>query len=192
MRYTKNKEDQRVLEGIIAGDEVIIKAFYRRNYGYIKEMILQNKGCQEDIEDVIQDALMLIFQKLKSDNLRLYSSLQPYFYGICKNIWKNRLRKKQRLLMDDVILRRSRQTGDSIIDAIESNERENLYRKHFAALSTSRRELLLLFFEGKKATEIAKIKGCSAGYIRKMKFSSKKALLEMIENDRAYPELKAS
>ncbi|MDY8136926.1 sigma-70 family RNA polymerase sigma factor [Aquimarina sp. 2201CG5-10] len=187
-----NIKNQKILEEIILGNEVVIKAFYKRNLRYMRRFILENSGREEDIEDIVQDAMVILYQKLKSGPFVLSSSLQTYFYGICKNIWMNQLRRKEKLIIDNVLVVQSKQVSFSIIDAIETDERRSLYQKHFQALSESNRKLLALFFDGKSMCEIAKITGYSEGYVRKKKFKSKKALIEMIENDLIYQELKAS
>ena len=96
-------DERKILDGIAAGDNSIIKDFYKNNYDYIKGYILQNSGKDEDVEDVFQDALVIIYQKLKSDSLDINVTLKTYFYAVCKNVWRNQLRKKSKLIVSDKI-----------------------------------------------------------------------------------------
>ncbi|MDH7446015.1 RNA polymerase sigma factor [Aquimarina sp. 2201CG14-23] len=187
-----NPEERKIIEGILAGDETIIKAFYKRNYNYVKSYVLKNSGDNVDAEDVFQDALVLVYQKLKSDSLELRVSVSAYFYGVCKNIWRNRLRKKRKLIISDEVIETNDEIDGSIIEDIENKEREMLYRKYFVTLSDKCKELLNLVFAGNSMREIANITGYSEGYARKKKFECKKSLIEMIETDPVYSELKTT
>ncbi len=183
-----NREDLKILEGIAAGDEMIITRFYKKNLPYIKGYILQNFGNEQDVEDVFQDALVFVYQKAKNDSLVLHSSLRTYFYGVCKNIWRNRLRKNNKQVIAETILD-IKTVDPSIIKEIEDKEREHLYRKYFVQLKDSCKQVLSMVFEGKSMKEIATITGYSETYTRKKKFDCKKSLIEMIEKDPLYKEL---
>jgi len=189
--------DQIILTGIIDGNEKILTRFYKENIRYVQGYILRNYGNTEDVEDVFQDALVVLFQKMKSGLLEIHVPLKTYFYGICKNLWRNRLRKKKRLIMENnqILYENQRHLeegdNDTIVADIENNDREHLYRKHFQKLSNDNRKLLHLFFEGKSMKEISVLTGYTEAYTRKKKFLVKKQLLEMIEEDPMYEELRA-
>ena len=86
--FTKCKKDQHTLEAILEGNEKVINAFYQNAMRYVGGFILQRNGNQEDVEDVVQEALMALYQKLNTSSLRITVSLQTYFFSICKNKWK--------------------------------------------------------------------------------------------------------
>ena len=178
----RNK-DQVIIHGILTGDEKILTRFYKDNIHYIQGYIIRNSGNYEDVEDVFQDALVILYQKLRSGFLELNVSIRTYFYGICKNIWRNRLRKKQKLILEDSHNHFQKEIYNPIFTDIENQDREHLYRKHFQKLSTINKKVLSLFFEGKSMREISKIIGYSEGYTRRKKFEAKNRLLKMIEND---------
>ena len=182
-------EDFKILEGIATGDTRIIKDFYRKNFVYIKSYILKNSGNDADAEDVFQDGLIVIYQKLTSDTLEIKVSLKTYFYAICKNIWRNRLRKKTREKIDTDLVTSSNKLMSVVIEDIENDEQDAVYRRCFFALSNTCREVLNLFFEGNSMRQIGAVIGSSEGYARKKKFECKKTLLEMIEKDPIYQEL---
>lgn len=182
-------EERKILEGIVAGDEVIITAFYKQNLQYVRRYILQNSGNEADVEDVFQDALVVVYQKLKADSLELHSSLRTYFYGVCKNIWRNRLRKNKKLVITEKLPDDVEVIPPEVIEYIAQKEQEHVYRKYFLNLSESCREVLQLLFQGKSMKDIAGITGYSEGYTRKKKFECKRSLIEMIEKDPMYKEL---
>ncbi|GAA0712750.1 hypothetical protein GCM10009430_03510 [Aquimarina litoralis] len=184
--------DRKILEGIRAGDAKAIKIFYKKNFNYIKGFILKNSGDEEDAEDIFQDALIVIYEKLKAGSLDIHSNvtLRTYLYAICKNMWRSRLRKKRKMIVDNEMLEENEGVETTISEEIEFKEREHLYRKYFLALSDSCKEILNLVFDGNNMKEIAVITGYSDGYTRKKKFECKKALLEKLEKDPMFQELK--
>ncbi|MBQ4820729.1 sigma-70 family RNA polymerase sigma factor [Aquimarina sp. MMG016] len=181
--------DKIIIAGIINGDQRVLKGFYNDNIRYIKAYILKNYGTTQDVEDVFQDAFMILYQKLKSGILEVTISLKSYFLGICKNIWRNQLRKNQKFIINNELINKKEANNPYTTDN-ESKEREHLYRKYFQKLSVKNKYLLLLSFEGNSAKEIATIMGYSEGYTRKKKFEVKKQLFDMIEKDPLYRELK--
>ena len=184
-------QDQTIITGIIQGDERILNCFYKENIRYVQGYILRNYGNAEDVEDIFQDALVVLYQKLKAGLLEIRVPVRTYFYGICKNLWRNRLRKLKRSVVNHAHYRFDEEVDEIGYEDIENQERELLYRKHFQNLSADHRELLGLVFEGKSMKEISQIKGYSVGYTRKKKFLAKKKLLSMIEEDPMYNELRA-
>lgn len=186
----KDTKDREILKGILAGDRAIIKNFYKDNFKYIRGYVLQNSGNKEDVEDVFQDALVLLYQKLESDSLELTTTLRTYFFAICKNLWKKRLQKKSKVLTTDTVFEISEELDDDILQRIENQDREHVYRKYFLQLSAACQKLLSLVFEEKSMRQIAEETGYSEGYARKKKFECKKHLIERIESDPTYEELR--
>lgn len=182
-------EEQKILEGIVAGDEMTITKFYKKNLPYVRKYILQNLGNEEDVEDVFQDAMIFIYQKLKTDSLEIHSSIRTYFYGVCKNIWRNKVRKNKRLVLTEYLPEDIKIISPAVLKDLECKEQEYIYYKYFLRLSNTCREVLCLLFQGMSMKEIAKITGYSEGYTRKKKFECKRHLIEMIEKDPVYPEL---
>ncbi|WP_299315184.1 sigma-70 family RNA polymerase sigma factor [uncultured Aquimarina sp.] len=182
-------DEIKIFNGILKGNEKVLKDFYKRNFTVINNFILKNSGTERDSEDIFQDGLIVLYQKLKSETLDISCSIHTYFYGICKNIWRTRLRKSGKIsccgAIDDLNLR---YTMDSTEDIAQS-EREELFRKHFLNLNCKCKQILILFLEGKSMRETGLITGHSEGYTRKKKFECKKKLLEMIEKDSLYSEL---
>ena len=180
---------QQIIEGITTGDKKTLTAFYTHNFPAVKAYVQLNKGKLEDAEDVFQEALVLIYQKLNEGELQLRTSIHAYCFGICKNIWRNRL-KANKLVYGDIPELYLNATDVALTKEMERVEREALYRKYFIRLNSTSREIWKLFFEGKNTKDIAALLGATEGYVRKAKFDSKKKLLEMIECDPLFAELK--
>ena len=78
-------EDE-MLKGILEGNERIIKFIYRKNLPAITNYVTSNSGSDSDAEDIFQEALIVIYQKLRDDKLILRASLSTFIFSICKNL----------------------------------------------------------------------------------------------------------
>lgn len=174
------------LKGILEGNEEIIKYIYRRNLPSVIRFVVSNSGTEADAEDVFQEALIVVFDKLRKDQLKLRSSLSTFLFSICKNLWMKILRKNKnsvgKLEGDEVM------ADENLIESIEASEKYLLYRKYFKKLDFKCRQVLSLFVLGVKTEEVMSITGYSNAHVRKKRFECKKKLIEMIEKDPAYSE----
>ncbi len=182
-------QEKDYIKGIISGDNQVIRAVYENFHKAILHLVETDKGNTEDARDVFQEALMLVFQKAQQQDFQLSSSFFTYFYAICRNIWKNKKRKKS---FSEVTLTVEMQSMvvDSGIPTIEENEQFVLYRKKFLQLGKDCQELLQLFLQKVKMEEIRKkLNYSSTNYVKQRKFKCKAQLIKLIEKDPAYQEL---
>ncbi|MCC7298126.1 MAG: sigma-70 family RNA polymerase sigma factor [Bacteroidia bacterium] len=70
---------------------------YNTFYSSIEKFILTNNGNKSDAEDVYQDTMMVLIEKLKKDNFSLSASLKTYVFAIARNIWFKQLRTGKRM-----------------------------------------------------------------------------------------------
>ncbi|MDR6159821.1 MULTISPECIES: RNA polymerase sigma factor [Chryseobacterium] len=68
---------------------------YQKYFVYTKKFVLNNSGNLEDAEDIFQDALIILYEKLYADNFKAYTCLANYLSGISKNLWLKKLRNKE-------------------------------------------------------------------------------------------------
>ena len=183
-------DEQLLLKGIAMGDEKVIRHIYTQYHKSIVHFVETHHGTLEDAKDIFQEGMVLLFQKSKDPNFELKSSFFTYFYAVCRNIWFNRMRKKsfgEVTLTEEMKLMYTNEEAS----AIEQNEQDRLYRKHFKRLGKDCQRLLSLFFDKISMVEIAKQMGFSSeSYAKKRKFQCKQQLVAMIEEDPLYSELK--
>ncbi|AXT58011.1 sigma-70 family RNA polymerase sigma factor [Aquimarina sp. AD1] len=186
MNSTKN---QYIVEGIITGNNDVLKSFYKKNLPAVRKIILKYQGTTEDVEDVFQEAMILVYHKLRTGDLELHQSIHAYFIGVCKNIWKNQSRKKRMLEYSEPIVQKAEDNDVSLYDKITNRDQEEVFYRHITKLTDSSRLVLGLFFEGKSMRDIANSTGYTEGYTRKKKCMIKDRLFQMVQNDPIYAEL---
>ena len=182
-------KNQTIIQGIKDGDYHILKAFYKKNLPHVSKYILKHQGRAEDVEDIFQDALVVLYHKLRAGKLETKVMIHTYFAGICKNMWRNQLRKQQLLAYQNWLVDTLESSDGSIIDILTQENQQALYHKYHSQLNPSSSQLLRLFFEGKNMKMIANQMGYTEGYTRKKKYKIKEKLSTMIQNDPVYKEL---
>lgn len=127
-----------------------MKGVYRY-FPAIRQYIFRHRGNVEDAEDIFQDALLILQQKLTDTRFELSSSLQAYLMGIVRNCWHQELRRRQQLPPGTEI---------DVPMEIAINEEMAMQQAQsaFHLLGEKCRELLILFYYRQKSyREIAQL-----------------------------------
>ncbi len=90
------EEEKLILKGLAANDKQAIETIYRSNFAMIQSFILNNSGSQDDARDIFQEAMIVLFEKSRSDSFELSSQLKTYIYSVCRRLWLKRLNQMQR------------------------------------------------------------------------------------------------
>jgi len=93
--------DDAILNGLKEKRADSIRYLYREYFPLAKSIVEKNSGSYQDAEDVFQDGIIVLYQKILSGPLTLNCSLKTFFFSICRNIWMQRLDRKWRLLFKD-------------------------------------------------------------------------------------------
>ena len=87
------KEDE-FIQAIKTGDSKGLHQIYETFLPRIRNLVTSNGGSEDDAQDVFQSAILTIYEKVQKENFKLTSKFYTLLYGICRNLWGNRLQKK--------------------------------------------------------------------------------------------------
>jgi RNA polymerase sigma factor (sigma-70 family) len=181
-----------LLNGILRNDTIVLQFIYKNYYSNINFFIKKNNGDEEDASDIFQEAIIIIYRKLKANDLILDCTFDTYLYSICRFIWLKELEKRK---IEQENLKDNHEFNDEIYDdglqmVIDKNERYKLYQKHFALLGKDCQKILQLYFEKVPLQTIANMMGFkSEKYAKKRKFSCKEYLIKAIKQDLHYKNI---
>jgi RNA polymerase sigma factor (sigma-70 family) len=137
--------DEQILQDLEAGKyKDAVKALYRF-YPPVRQLILKNSGSRQDAEDIYQEALIILFRKVKEGKFSLSSSLSTFLYSICRFQWMHELRRRKKQpekSLDEFTPQESEQFENYL-------EEEGKYRQAEQALrmlGEKCREILRLFY----------------------------------------------
>lgn len=185
VKYTNDE----ILNGIIRNDNVILQYIYKNFFYKINLYIKQNSGGDDDANDIFQEAIIVIYRKIKDKSLVLDCAFETYLYSVCKILWYKQLNRKkseQYVSLDNTSME-IEDYDQGIAEVAEKNEKYRLYQKHFQLLGKDCQKLLQLFFDNVSLKQIAQIMGYkSEKYAKKRKYKCKEYLVTNIKQDMEY------
>lgn len=73
-------------------NSISFNQLYQKNFYKIQKFVKNNSGQKLDAEDLFQDAMLVLVEKLHNDDFKLTASINTYLFAICKNLWFKKLR----------------------------------------------------------------------------------------------------
>ncbi len=185
MALFKKYSDSDIINGIKRQDNNVLTYLYDAYYDMVRDHLKKNSGSEEDVYDVLQESVVVLYKQVTSGSLNLTSDLKGYFFGVARNIWNTQLRYKSKITtLDTDIPEESDQTD--ITNALL----EKIVARSFALLKEDCQMIINLYMEGHSYEEIARRMGLkSEEYARRKKYLCKEALMEIIKTDPEYQDL---
>lgn len=183
-------KSEEILEGIQNRDTDILDYVYKSFFNHIKDFVTQNDGTEDDAKDVYQDAILVIYQKTRNNNLTLSCSFNTFLFSIGRLLWLKQLnyRKNFKKVIEESA--KFIELDEEISNIYWTNERFKLYQDHFKRLSYNCQKILELFLARIQLKEIARILRLkSDDYVKKRKHQCKEKLIANIKGDPRYDEL---
>ncbi|MEZ5070490.1 MAG: hypothetical protein R2751_05860 [Bacteroidales bacterium] len=85
MRTCRTEAD--ILEGIRKHDARVLEEVYQTHFPVIEALVKRNQGSTDEARDVFQEALVVIYLKVRDEHLELTCKFGTYLYAVCKKIW---------------------------------------------------------------------------------------------------------
>ncbi|WPU96592.1 sigma-70 family RNA polymerase sigma factor [Mucilaginibacter sabulilitoris] len=83
--------DSEIVLGILNNSETVLKKLYVTYFPMILQLIINNNGDEDDAKDIYQEAIIVLYNKIKSGQFELSSKLKTYIYSVCRRLWLKRL-----------------------------------------------------------------------------------------------------
>ncbi|MBQ6201385.1 MAG: sigma-70 family RNA polymerase sigma factor [Prevotella sp.] len=171
-------EEQRLVKRLQEGDKTAAREFYTRYGGSLAGVCVRYIADEEDVKDVIQNALVHIYSHITDFKYRGNGSLEAWVVRIAVNESLKFLRTKVQyeLLQPDYDIIDDSEDDPSVRDIPPDILREMLNR-----LPTGYRTVLNLYvFEGKSHQEIARLLGIKKDSSASQLLRAKSLLAQMI------------
>ncbi len=185
--------DEQILKGILRHDNLVLSYIYKQYYYKVNAFIRKNSGSDDDVSDIFQEAIIVIYRKLKENDLLFENrSFETYLFSVCRLLWLKSLRniRAEKEKINESLPFTEEVYDDDLNNVIEKNERYLLYQKHFRNISTDCQKILQMFFDKVPIREITRVMGFkSEKYVKSRKFKCKELLIERIKQDTEYKKL---
>lgn len=88
--------DKNIIENIKKGRREKAIRFLYKEFPKVKNLIISSGGTKEMAQEIFNDSLILLIEKIEHDNFKLTSKLTTYLYGVNRFLMKNQLRKEKK------------------------------------------------------------------------------------------------
>lgn len=95
--------EEKILARLRQGDQEVLVELYHSNFSMVRNHVVKNNGVVEDAEDLLQDALVVLWQNVRKPGFELTSKISTYIMAICKNLWLKQLGKNSRMMGEEMI-----------------------------------------------------------------------------------------
>jgi len=178
--FHSNKE---VIKRIQENDRTILGELFIENERAIQSYIKRNGGGSSDAQDMLQEAIIVLWQNINAGRLELSAKVSTYLFAVVKNKWMAESRKRKKYDYNISPIEQKTDGSNSLHDMI-SDEEKKIVTETLEQLESPCKELLLLFyFEERKMADIAKIlKFANSDVAKAKKYQCKKALEKLLQN----------
>lgn len=178
--------DEAILEGLRLRSDYIINFIYKEYFPLIKFLVTENGGMSEDAEDIFQDGIIIIYNKISLNQLTLTSSFKTYMYSVCRNLWLQKLSKRKAIFDKLTDVEEFIDLPNDILQETSAAEIEmhRIIQIHFLSLPEDCQKVLKLFIKNIPLREIAGIMGFKTeNYAKTRKYLCKQELKRRIADD---------
>ena len=89
-------KERALLEGLATSDKKAVETIYQENYNMIQSLIINNNGSPDDAKDIFQEAMIVLYEKVRSGTFELNCQIKTYLYSVCRRLWLKRLQQLNR------------------------------------------------------------------------------------------------
>ncbi len=175
--------DAKILDLIRAGDDKGLVMLYEANRKPIRAYITRNSGTADDAEDLLQEAVIILWERVRANRFEYSSRLGTFIYATVKNLWFRRLARMRRESPNDVDTQTIGTDDVSTLDIMVESEEARIVHEALVTLGDPCETLLLLFYwEEKTMEQIASaLHFANAETAKAKKYQCKKALEKLLK-----------
>jgi RNA polymerase sigma factor (sigma-70 family) len=185
----KRLTDDEILTGLRKRDNRVLQYIYKNSFNTVKQLILHNAGSDNDAEDIFQEALIIIFKKLKEEpGFELTSAFNTYIYSIARLLWLKHLRQIKKIEIDPLNRDMEERIEFEEPSPVQDKDlRMAIYQRTLLRIPEDCQKILRLTAQDVSSKDIAQQLGFrSEGYVRKRRHYCKEYLVNRIKEDPDY------
>ena len=124
-----------------------IKYLYNNYFEFLKLFIVQNKGNEQDAQDIFQEVIVSFINLVKQEKFRGESSIKTFLYSMNRNIWFNELKKRERSTIREKKYEQL-STGEekTMFNTLEHKEASDQLIAIMDSLGENCKKILVLFY----------------------------------------------
>lgn len=180
-----------MLSGIRTHDSQVLEHIYLTYFPIIEGFVIHHKGTREQAKDVFQEAMIIVYNRVRAGGLELSCKFGTYLYAVCKKIWIQE--RKKYLLHQDKLKQQPMAVHDPgpEEDPLLQQHLFQIFHNHFRELSPDCQKILTMYFNDFSLEEIRQAMNyTNLHHTADRKYRCKKSLIKRILNDPLFKRLK--
>ena len=168
--------DTELMQMISKSDSSAFSFLYKRYFKMVKNLVEKNSGTPDDASDLFQEVLIIIYEKIRDNKLRLTCSMKTFIYSVARNQWLKKLKSQKRFTALNNF------EGFISIEEEEGNSPAVELEKLMDEIGEACRKLLILFYYQKKSMEeiSVQLNYSNADSVKNQKYKCIQRLRKMI------------
>lgn len=139
-----------LLEGLAASDKKAIESIYKDNYNMVQALIINNNGSADDAKDIFQEAMIVLYEKVRSGTFELNCQIKTYVYSVSRRLWLKKLQQQNRYSSPVESLESEVPVEEEIEDHEKRNTEFEMMDKAITSLGEPCKSLLEAYYLQKK------------------------------------------
>ena len=95
---TVYRSDKSIIDAIANNNESALDYLYKSNIRMVIKLITENNGTEDDAAEILQDTLILLWEKIQKKQRNLSSKISTYLYAVARNKWLQELGRRKKLI----------------------------------------------------------------------------------------------
>jgi RNA polymerase sigma factor (sigma-70 family) len=177
--------DIEIIDCLRKRQSYVVRYLSERYLPLIRMMVFQNGGSSEDAQDVFQDGLVIMLEKIDDPDFVLQCKFKTYLYCVCENLWKTVL-DKRKAASNYRAKNNEPAVEKDISEAIDRKLYDDIFKEVYETLDEASRNILNLYWQDVSAQEIAERLGYTYGYVRKKKWEAQNDFARRVKEHPGY------
>jgi RNA polymerase sigma factor (sigma-70 family) len=185
----KRLTDEEIIAGLRKRDNRVLQYIYKNSFIPVRQLILSNAGSENDAEDIFQEALIVIFKKIRDEaKFKLTAAFTTYVYSISRLLWLKHLREIKKIEIDPLNRDHEERIEFEEPSPVQDKDlRVAIYQRALLKIPEDCQKILQLTAQDITSKEIARQLGFrSESYVRKRRHFCKEFLVNKIKEDPDY------
>lgn len=186
--------DKKYIDALVNNDESLLKELYQKCFGKIRNYVTRHNGTPDDAWDLLQEAMLSIFYRIKRQPFELTCPFEAFIYIVCRNLWIKELRKKRidgvTTGVDEGYSLRGEDDFALAEECKMQQSRRLLFMEKLNELEDGCRKLLQHNWRGLQLDKVAAMLNISYAYARKRKSECMAKLVMLMKKSPQYDQLK--
>jgi len=145
---------------------------YKRIYTQVSSWMLNNKANVADVEDILQDSLIVLYNKVRKDDINKVVNIEAYIFKVCKNLWLRRLQRSGKEINISELSTDIPESAKGLTTLEDDEQRKALFQLLSKLGQTCQEILKYFYYERISMKEIAIKMGYSGEQVAKNKKSN--------------------